>query len=58
MFFFGKDQFMFKDLIWPYLQIALCGEGSTADRAGEWFFSRVCALMDLQGAGGGEVFPT
>lgn len=41
-----------------YLQITLCSESSTADRAAEGFLACVCALVDLQGAGGGEVFPT
>lgn len=41
-----------------YLKISLGGESPATDVAGKWLLPRVSALMDLQGAGGGEVLAT
>ena len=40
-----------------YLQVALGGEGPAADGADEGLHPGVRALVDLQGAGRGEVLP-
>lgn len=41
-----------------HLQVAFGGEGSRADGADERFLPGMRALVDLQGAGRGEVLPT